>query len=81
MSGQVSGEATTYHALRDDEDGTVLALFRLRREADGLYLEAYRPGRGWVADQRAADVFHNGQDYELLDEAEAARLAAGMEAR
>jgi len=70
---------STYHVLRDDEDGTVLALFRFREEPDGLYTEAYRPGQGWVADHRAADVMRNGQDYDLLTEAEAERLAAAME--
>ena len=77
MSGQPT---TTHHVLRDDEDGTVLALFRLRREPGALHLEAYRPGEGWVDDDRAADVFHNGQDYDLIDEAEAEALAADMEA-
>jgi hypothetical protein len=71
---------TSYHALRDDEDGTVLALFRLREEPGGLHTEAYRPGEGWVADHRAADVLRNGQDYDLLSEADAERLAAAMEA-
>jgi hypothetical protein len=76
----MSVEPTTYHVLRDDEDGTVLALFRLRREPGELHTEAYRPGQGWVDDHRAVDVYRNGQDYDLVDEAEAEALAADMEA-
>jgi hypothetical protein len=78
----MNGQAT-YHVLRDDDSGTVLAMFRLRDEPGeppAFHLEAYRPGEGWVTDHRAADVFRNGQDYDLLDEAAAEELIARMEA-
>lgn len=71
--------ATTYHVLFAD-DGTVLALFRHRVESDGLYLEAYRNGEGWVRDSGAAEVYRNGQDYDLIDAARAEALIADMKA-
>lgn len=58
----------------------MLGLVRLRRSADAVHPEAYHPGRGWVRHPGATDVYRNGQDYDLLDEDEAQRLASDMEA-
>lgn len=69
---------TTYHVMLAD-DGDVIALFRFRRDATGAYHESYRRGEGWVESTSAADVFRNGQDYDVIDEAEAERLAAKLE--
>ncbi|AEE44627.1 hypothetical protein [Cellulomonas fimi] len=69
--------ATTFHVRRDD-DGTVLALVRLRTDDEGLHGEAYQPGVGWVANPSALDVLRNGQDYDLVDADAAALLAAAM---
>ena len=71
-------DLTTYHVMLDDS-GEVMALFRLRRDATGAYHEAYRRGEGWVESPSAADVYRNGQDYDLIDETEAERLAATLE--
>lgn len=70
--------STSYHVLRAG-DGEVLALFRLRRTPGELHTESWRAGQGWVEDAAAADVYRNGQDYELLTEAEAAALVAELE--
>jgi hypothetical protein len=56
-----------------------LGAFRLRRTPGELHTEAWRPGAGWVEDARAADVYRNGQDYELLTEAEADATVAELE--
>lgn len=70
--------ATTFHVRRDDDDGTVLALVRLRTDDEGLHGEAYQPGVGWVTDPSALDVLRNGQDYDLVEADEASALAAAM---
>lgn len=52
----------------------------LERIAPGeLHTEAWRPGAGWVEDAGAADVYRNGQDYDLLTAAEAEALVAELE--
>lgn len=53
---------------------------RLREIADALYAECYLAGVGWVEDERAIDVFVNGQDYDLIDAEEAERVCATMDA-
>lgn len=68
---------TTFHVRRDD-DGTVLALVRLRTDDEGLHGEMFRPGVGWVLDALALDVLRNGQDYDLVDAGEAEEVAATM---
>jgi hypothetical protein len=67
----------TYHVMRED-DGTASLLVRLRHQGAALYGEVFVPGDGWVEDARAFDVLRNGQDYDLIDESEAERLAARM---
>lgn len=80
MSRQPDQERTTYHVMRD-EDGTAFILLRVRYESAGVYGELFFPDEGWVEDVRAFDVLRNGQDYDLIDESEAERLAAEMQAR
>lgn len=71
----------TYHARFDEESDEVLVLFRLRSEAGGLHGERYAPGSRWVADHYAFDVMRNGQDYDVVDEEEAAELAKRLDGR
>jgi hypothetical protein len=71
-------EEVSYHVLWE-EPGIVFGLVRIRLNPAGLYTEFYRPGQGWMEDARAIDAWFNGQDYEVVDEAEALRLAAAME--
>lgn len=69
---------TTYHVLRGDDREPVLALLRVRRTGEGAVFERFRPGEGWVESPSAADLMRNGQDYDLIDAREAARLAAQL---
>jgi hypothetical protein len=71
-------EKVSYHVLWG-KPGTVLGLVRMRLTPKELHSEFYWPGQGWVKDARAMDAWINGQDYEVIDEAEALRLAAAME--
>ncbi len=66
-----------YHVMRED-DGSAYILVRLRDDGMGLHGELFVPGRGWVAHPGAFDVLRNGQDYDLIDEDEAERLASRM---
>ena len=75
----IEKDKTNYFVMLND-DGSVLLLFRLRHSEEGLHREGYQKGEGWVDDHRAADVFTNGQDYDLIDAAEADRLIAIIEA-
>jgi hypothetical protein len=69
---------TTYHALFDD-DGVPSILVRLRMTNGSLFGETYRPNEGWVASNYAFDIMVNGQDYDLLNAAEAADAAAAID--
>jgi len=62
-----------------DDPGGVAALCRF--DSATAVFESYRPGVGWVASSGSlvADIMRNGQDYDMIDEAEAERLASSME--
>jgi hypothetical protein len=64
-----------------DDDGVPYRLVRLRDDGAGLHGELLLPGRGWVEDARAFDVMRNGQDYDLVDEVEAAAIVAKLDPR
>lgn len=82
MTDPTSGsepEPTTYHVLWSDTNEVILFL-RVRSRAGVVDGESYLKGTGWVEDARAFDVYLNGQDYDLVDESEAADLVRDIEA-
>lgn len=68
-----------YHVMYDDETGDVMILLRFTTTGPTIG-ESYRPGVGWVVDNRAFDIMLNGQDYEIVDESTAEELVAELEA-
>ena len=71
-----------YYVLRGDDDASARVLLRATTTGGHTRYESYRDGEGWGEAPGFArvDLFRNGQDYDMIDEAEAQRIVRAIEA-